>query len=118
MICSPSLPQSMSCRARGVQILVVAIGRGVSNKELDGMASEPVENNVLFADSFADLTSVVAASLRTALCNSKFRNGRLILLRTYTRTQKFFIKYQNSQYVAKELQDYMFMHEPDDKHST
>ena len=60
----------MTCRASGVTILAVAIGRGVNELELQGMVSAPVENNIFAIDSFEDLSAQLATMLQTSTCNS------------------------------------------------
>ena len=63
--------QSMACRAQGVSIIAVAIGRGVNEIELQGLVSAPVENNIFSIESFDGLTSELASMLQESTCNSK-----------------------------------------------
>ena len=63
--------QALEARKAGIQLIVVGIGRGVSDMELKSMASDPVESNVITTDDFDGLQTILSA-VSDGLCNSKY----------------------------------------------
>ena len=62
--------EAAQLRASGVNVIVVPIGEDFANMaEIDGIASEPIDNMVLSVMSFSELPSIVPDVIAT-LCNS------------------------------------------------
>ena len=62
--------RAMEVRQADITLLVVGISAHVYPRELQAIASSPVDNNVFLTDSFTTLTDVKDALTR-ALCNGK-----------------------------------------------
>ena len=60
----------MHCNITTPFVILVGIGNGVLEDELRGMASGPLDGNVIQVDNFGSLRNVVN-TLSTGLCNSK-----------------------------------------------
>ena len=60
--------ESRSSRDQGITILPVAIGNNVREIELQGMASDPIDNNIIRAADFMSLNNIKNALLN-AVCN-------------------------------------------------
>lgn len=54
-------------------MIAVGIGQGVSQEELRGMASDPIDKNVINVRNF-DALDEVLNSLTQGLCNSEYMN--------------------------------------------
>ena len=54
----------------GITLLVLGIGKGVSQRELEAIASDPVSSNVLHVDGFDTLGNIVS-TLTQGVCHSK-----------------------------------------------
>jgi Mg-chelatase subunit ChlD len=62
--------EAAACRRKGVTILVVGIGDGVSTIELEGIASDPTSSNIFPAESFTAL-ELLNSQFTQALCNNQ-----------------------------------------------
>ena len=60
--------EARALRQAGTQVLAVGIGRNVGERELEAIASEPVDDNVLRVPSFNQLSSLIN-SLSNAICD-------------------------------------------------
>lgn len=59
-----TLPEARSLKLTGTTILTIAIGFEATSRELQGLASEPVSENLIFVDDFGALNKVQAAIVR------------------------------------------------------
>ena len=62
--------EALEARKQGIKILAVGIGDMVSKFELEGMASAPVERNVILVRDFRSLNSIIGR-ISEGVCNSK-----------------------------------------------
>ena len=62
--------EAMRARQAGINVITVGVGGGVSEVELKGMASYPTDANVVLADDFDSLESVMS-QLSRGLCNGE-----------------------------------------------
>ena len=61
----------MRAKNDGIAILVVGVGNGVNERELQGMASPPSALNIIRAASFNLLNHDLAKQLTIPVCNSE-----------------------------------------------
>lgn len=75
--------EAIELRQTGTLVISVGIGGGVKTKELNGMASDPITQNVLVAPDFETLSDDLISTLSNAICNSECTIG---LLKKHQRT--------------------------------
>ena len=60
----------MQSRNDGIDLISIGVGRTTRERELQAIASDPVENNVFMVDDFNQLQSIQDAII-DSLCDSK-----------------------------------------------
>ena len=61
---------AMEAREKGITIIAIGVGQSVNLRELQGMASDPTDANVIRVSNFGDLRGIQDRIIRS-LCNSK-----------------------------------------------
>ena len=65
-----TIPEAIALRQAGAFISVVAVGDDMNQLELNGIASYPHTDNVMFANSFRGLPNLVSNAVKSS-CNGK-----------------------------------------------
>ena len=65
-----TIPEAIKLREKGVHISIIAVGDDMNEFELQGIASVPVDHNIVRSQSYQGLPEVLSASIRST-CNGK-----------------------------------------------
>ena len=66
-----TVPEAISDRVQGIHLMVVAVGEDINRQELEGIASDPKDENIFTVDSIRDLPSL-QRNITFSICDGEF----------------------------------------------